>query len=227
MDGVGYRWMGGFGASALDEMERREREERMNWLEQEEISRAFGDPFPSYEPIAQPIPRRHRDAARLSSAGRKGKERDPVKEVASGGVPELGEMNEEEYTEWVRTGMYRLQHRAELEERERLRKVKEAEEREKEKAREMVGKEERIRIQRMKAEKGRAEEARRKTERERFRTRWKALEIGGEVEATHLSYADIPWQVYSGGEVGKEGIKGVGAGEGRAAGKGEGGGGEV
>ncbi len=204
--------MGGLGVSAAEELERRDREERMRWLEQEEVSRASGDPFPTYDRIPQPIPRRYRDAAGLigTSTGKGRTKRDPAREVEleGGGVPPLGEMDEEEYAEWVRAGMYRLKHRAEAEERERAQRVKEEKERAKKMAKEQVRKEEKKRIERLKAEKSLAEEEKRKKERERYRSRWiRITEVGGEVEESELRYDDVPWPVHPGHEVEKETIR--------------------
>ncbi len=202
--------MGGHGFFAAEELARREREERLSWLAQEELSRAIGDPFPSFHQTTQPIPRRFIEAASHSHTRSGRNKRAPEREVGfeGGAVPPLGEMGEEEYAEWVRAGMYRLKHRAELEERERKGREKEEKEKEREKVRERVRKEEKKRIERLKAEKSVVEEDRRRKEREIYRTRWKGIgEVDGEVEATELRYVDIPWPVYPGAELEKEGIK--------------------
>lgn len=200
--------MGSLADTALEDLARKEREERLAWLEQQELSRATGDPFPRYHHTAQPIPRRFREAAGLTY--RKERRRDPSREVELGGgtVPDMGAMGEEEYAEWVRTGMYRLKHRAEVQETERLARIKQEAEAAKVKVRERARKEEKRRIERLKAQKGEKEEGRRKKEREKYRSRWKSLaEVGGDIELTELGYHDIPWPTYSGVELDEAGIK--------------------
>ena len=116
-----------------------------------------------------------------------------MKEVEreGGRVPPLGDMEEEEYAEWVRDGMYRLRHQAEVEARERARWSREAAEKLRVRERERAGEEEAKRIKRLEARKGIAEEGRRRKERVRYRSRWLGItDVGGEIEATELAHED-------------------------------------
>ncbi|WVQ98365.1 hypothetical protein IAU59_005488 [Kwoniella sp. CBS 9459] len=186
------------------------------------------DPFSAYEDMEDVhIPKRFRDAAGMSTPGAGpshhhhyhhfssfrsvhhqsttsfGTTRIAINEVrfSGGPVPPLGSMNDEQYTSWVRDGMYRKQHRAELEEAERRRRAREEKERLKEVEREKRQREEEKKMKKLKREKGQEEEKARARERERWRERWKMLgdkegEKDKEIVEVELSFNDIPWPVY-------------------------------
>ena len=162
---------------------------------------ARGNPFAGEYDLPAPldvrIPKRHREAAGWGASGTTSTKREVGVGLDGGPAPPIGSMGEEEYAEWVRAGMYRLKHRAEVEERERLAKVKEEAERAKESARERAMKSEKKRLARLRAEKSAAVEEGKRGERERYRVRWKALgEVGGDVEESELTFGDIPWPAY-------------------------------
>ncbi|KAK8870088.1 hypothetical protein IAR55_000658 [Kwoniella newhampshirensis] len=209
--GRGGEWMGGYGRRAKEELETREWEEKLAWLAGGGSNEdPFGGVTYGYAGSMDGvhIPKRFREAAGApgpsssasSNRRKRDGDRDPAQEVdfdAGGPVPPLGAMTEEEYTAWVREGMYRRKHRAELEAAERRRKEKEEKERKKEKEREKASKEEERRLKKLKKQKGDDEERKRKEERGRWKDRWKKLgETGGEVEETELRFDDIPWPVY-------------------------------
>ncbi|WWD08281.1 hypothetical protein V865_006392 [Kwoniella europaea PYCC6329] len=202
-------WMGGYGRRAREEVEKREWEDKINWMAG---SLNVEDPFgPSWgfagfsqglEDIH--IPRRFREAAGLGLRGDPGPSssrngRRAVDEVTMNGgpAPPLGRMTEDEYSTWVREGMYRLKHRSEIEAAERKRKEKEEKERLKETEREKAQREEQKRIKRLKKQKGEDEEKKRQNERTRWRERWKNLaEKDADVVQIDMSFNDIPWPIY-------------------------------
>ncbi|OCF71029.1 hypothetical protein I204_08265 [Kwoniella mangroviensis CBS 8886] len=205
-------WMGGYGRRAREELEKREWEDKINWMAG---SLNVEDPFGSSWGFAGfshgledlHIPRRFREAAGLgsgsrgdpgpSSSSRNG--RRAVDEVTMNGgpAPPLGQMTEDEYSTWVREGMYRLKHRSELEAAERRRKDKEEKERLREIEREKAQREEQKRIKRLKKQKGEDEERKRQNERTRWRERWKSLaEKDADVIQIDMSFNDIPWPIY-------------------------------
>nr|XP_031858606.1 uncharacterized protein CI109_005986 [Kwoniella shandongensis]KAA5525678.1 hypothetical protein CI109_005986 [Kwoniella shandongensis] len=200
-------WMGGYGRRAREELERREWEEKIAWMAS---GAGAEDPFGgvsygyagSMEGIH--IPRRFRELASAAGFGvgtRLPRHRDPALEVDfdGGQIPPIGTMNEEEYTSWIREGMYRRKHRSEIEQAERRRKEKEEKERLKEVEREKLRKEEEKKMKRLKKQKGDEEERKRKEERGRWKVRWKKLgETGSEVEIEELElrFVDIPWPIY-------------------------------
>ena len=211
--GSGYAWMGGLGRSAREEVERVEEMERMAWMAHEEVHR--GNPFGGGGlggglgglgvgwGFAQPtpdthIPRRYRPLGGGGVPGT-GMRRDAVREVEleGGSVPDLGRMNEEEYAEWVRDGMYRLRHRDEVQRLERQKREKEEKERGRQAAKEKARKEEKRRMEMLKREKSHREEEKKRKERERYRARWVSMTlVGGEIEERELAFIDIPWPVY-------------------------------
>ena len=107
-------------------------------------------------------------------------------------------MDEEEYAEWVRMGMYRKTHKAELERQEKVRKERQERERIKEEARETARRVERRRMEKIRQEKGKAVEDRKRAQRDRYRSRWASIgEVGGDIEEAELTFGDIPWPVYA------------------------------
>jgi len=104
-------------------------------------------------------------------------------------------MEEEEYAEWIRDGMWRKQH-SELYQEQKRQKAAEAAR----KARERELAANTARLEAIAAE----EKRRRKQERERvykidakqcYETQWKAL-LAGEAEENSLSFRDVPWPCF-------------------------------
>ncbi|WWC68250.1 uncharacterized protein I206_102173 [Kwoniella pini CBS 10737] len=196
-------WMGGFGRRAKEELEKREWQDKLNWM-----SRGFDeDPFfngsfDDFEDIH--IPKRFREAAGLSGLAGPGpstfaSRRRAADEVdLNGGLaPPLGRMTDEEYTEWIREGMYRIKHKSEIEASERRRKEIEEKERLKEMEREKAEKEEEKKIKSLKKQKGLNEEKKRKDQRRRWVDRWKNLtERDNDIVELQLSFDDIPWPIH-------------------------------
>ena len=195
--------MGGHGRSARAELDTMEEMERMAWLAQEDMFR--GNPFASmgFPSMALPfpdlrIPLRHREAASVGAGP--SRRRDAAREVGfdGGAVPDMSGMGEEEYSEWIREGMYRLKNRDEVRRQEKIRQEKSEKERLEEQARERARNDEKKRIDRLKREKGRQEEDRRKAQRDRYRARWATVgDTGGEIEEAELAFKDIPWPIYT------------------------------
>ncbi|ORX35878.1 hypothetical protein BD324DRAFT_629364 [Kockovaella imperatae] len=195
----GYRWMGGQARAAMD---RAEEQERMAWMAQEELSRE--NPFATMDRDAVfdvHVPPRYRRSASNAGPSRR---RDATREVKfdGGPVPDMSGMDEEEYAEWVRNGMYRLRNRAELERQEKIRKERVERERIMEEAKETARRVEKRRIDKLKKEKGKAEEDKKRAQRDRYRARWDSIgDVGGEIEEAELAFADIPWPIYSSRQV--------------------------
>ncbi|WRT64473.1 uncharacterized protein IL334_001405 [Kwoniella shivajii] len=208
-DEVDGSWMGGYGRRAREELERREWEDKFNWM-----AGNPEDPFGSSYGFARHmeeinIPRRFRDVFGIGRLGGPGPGPGPGSssshrrnaaaevDILGGPVPPIGTMTDEEYTTWVREGMYRLRHRAEIEAAERIRRDKAEKERLKEVEREKANREEEKRIKRLKKQRGEDEERKKQNERARWRERWKLLgERDGDVVDIDMSFSDIPWPVY-------------------------------
>ncbi|WWC59800.1 uncharacterized protein I303_102362 [Kwoniella dejecticola CBS 10117] len=213
-------WMGGYGRRAREEVERREWQDKMIRMSRgmmdaadDPFFRGFDEMFNQMDEIH--IPKRFRDAAGWptgvggpgpsTSASTFASRRRAFDEIDSrdgrgwGHAPPLGTMTEEEYTSWIRDGMYRRKHRSEIEAAERRRKDIEEKERLKEVERERLAKEEEKRIKRLKKQKGLEEEKRQKSERMRWVQRWKSLaERDNEIVELEMSFNDIPWPIQRG-----------------------------
>jgi hypothetical protein len=220
--------MGGHGARAKEELDRREEMERTAWLAHEEVGRTEGfgwgggafaaaagfhvgggyhmryeheirfGPYniPIPPGISARIPARHRPATDSQYQNR---HRPLPAEfpIHGGHAPEMGHLNDAEYAEWIRQGMYRRKHRAETEAKERAQRKRMEEEHLAAIEKERKLKEEKKRMAQIRAEKSVATEAGFKEYRIRYRTRWKAIgEVGGEIEESELAFADVPWPVY-------------------------------
>jgi hypothetical protein len=209
------RW--GTGRALREALEAKEMAEKIAWMGQEELGRYSGGlhswntaippPTTQRHPVAQHIPRRFRDAAGMSSV-----ESPAIRVELSGGrAPALNGMDEEEYTEYVRRGMYRIKHKAEVEAAEAAARDKEEKERARDEKRRRAEKEEKRRMDKLRAEKGRKEEERLRIERERWRRRWKTLGESAsgerEFEEVQLGYKDVPWPVYGTAALAEEGIR--------------------
>ncbi|KAL1710167.1 hypothetical protein EV121DRAFT_193408, partial [Schizophyllum commune] len=104
-------------------------------------------------------------------------------------------LDEEEYAEWVRLGMYRRTHAAEYAEQERQKAAKasrKAEERARRKETRRLEKaaEEERRLRRAHKDAMRFAEA-----RERYEERWKELLAEQSTDASLLTFVDIPWPI--------------------------------
>ncbi|KAH9833468.1 uncharacterized protein C8Q71DRAFT_773611 [Rhodofomes roseus] len=109
---------------------------------------------------------------------------------------EPGMMEEEDYAEWVREGMWRRKHAAEFEEQERKKAERAAR-----KARERAIRDETKRMEREEEEgrrrRRRSKERRRAVEaREWYDARWKELLGPSAGTESSLHFADIPWPVH-------------------------------
>ena len=197
------RLMAGHGRNARAELDSIEEMEHMAWIAQEDMFR--GNPFASmgFPSMALPfpdlrIPLRHREAAGMRPGP--SRRRDAAREVGldGGAVPDMSGMGEEEYSEWIREGMYRLKNRDEVRRQEKIRQEKLEKERLMEKAKDRARKDEKRRIDQLKREKGKLEEDRRKAQRDRYGARWATVgETGGEIEEAELAFKDIPWPIYA------------------------------
>lgn len=195
--------MGGFGRRAKEALDKREWAEKVAWMAQDDFHYSSFNAAADLAEDDVHIPHRYRKAARgdvgSSSSVNNKRSRDAAAEVefSGGPVPSMSGMTDHEYTEFIRMGMYRRKHRAEIEEAEKRKRAKQEAERLKEAEREKAKKEESRRIKRLKAQAGEEEERKRKDERQRWGERWKSLaDVGGEVEASELRFDDILWPIY-------------------------------
>ncbi|WVN88606.1 uncharacterized protein L203_103817 [Cryptococcus depauperatus CBS 7841] len=229
-------WMGGYARRAREEQEEREWEEKIKWMTDEAEHDPFGDyptfgyagssagvhipsrwreaaagpPFPSFGPpfglfgrMPQTFPQFGHNLHSHYAAG-----------SFPAGVPSLGSMTEEEYTTFIREGLYAKQHASELREAERRRQKMQEREIKREKMREQRERAEaKWRYQQEKEEyerrrqRAEAREAKDRPRRAhsapagtndpaRYSARWTSLlDVGGEVEATSLKFSDIPWPI--------------------------------
>ncbi|WVR04875.1 hypothetical protein IAU60_001887 [Kwoniella sp. DSM 27419] len=227
-DGGQGEWMGGYGRRAREELDRREWLDKMAWMSHSSdnpfagqrgeyhyqasyssFSSHGGSTSISYSTYgyAGPaddvrIPQRFRESAGVAGPSTRAR-RSAVEEVEfeGGAVPPLGAMTDHEYTAWVRDGMYRRKHRAEVEASERRQRERAERDRQKEVEREKAMREEERRIKKLKRMKGEDEERKRREERDRWKSRWKSLgDKDGDVVETELSFLDIPWPVYRTGQ---------------------------
>ncbi|KAG6841412.1 hypothetical protein C0991_011306 [Blastosporella zonata] len=109
-------------------------------------------------------------------------------------------MDDEEYAEWVRAGMYRKTHADEYAEQQRKKAMK-AQRREEEKARKLETQRlEKIAEEEHRLRKLEREDRRRQRAREEYELRWTALLSTtrgdeGEVKSQELRFHDIPWPI--------------------------------
>ncbi|KAJ9101241.1 hypothetical protein QFC21_003460 [Naganishia friedmannii] len=118
--------------------------------------------------------------------------------------PNFSMMDEEEYAEAIRYGMWRRQNKDEVERLERLKKVEEEEERKRAKGKEAQEREEKKRIEVLKREKGVQETKRIQRELAEYKDKWEALRAsvttnGGESDGGKtLRMVDLPWPIFHG-----------------------------
>lgn len=143
--------------------------------------------------------------------------RNPLDEVDPYGIPipSLGHMTDNEYTNFVREGMYTRRRAEEMFAAERHRREREAREREREIEREKRERKEEKRRHRREREEYERRRARSSESSSpipishphtaphstlddpaKYFTRWDSLQTGGEVESTELRFDDIPWPVF-------------------------------
>ncbi|KAF5321133.1 hypothetical protein D9619_001681 [Psilocybe cf. subviscida] len=106
-------------------------------------------------------------------------------------------MDEEEYVEWIRAGMYRKTHAEEYAEQQRKKAAKEAR-----KAEEKARKAEASRLEKILEEERQLKKLERDSRkldyaREDYNTRWAALLAPPPVPASELKFDDIPWPIAS------------------------------
>lgn len=176
-----------------DQVDREEWEEKIAWLEAEELAK--DNPFAGWEGVGQRIPRRHQKAG---EEGKRGRDALAEVDVHGAAVPPLGEMTEEEYSSWVREGMYRRKHKEEIEAMERRRAARREEDRKREVERERREREEKRRIKKLEKMRGKAEE----DDKARMRKEWRvAVGSWDKSKAEDIGFGDVPWPVYSVGRV--------------------------
>ncbi|TFK44899.1 hypothetical protein BDQ12DRAFT_673780 [Crucibulum laeve] len=136
------------------------------------------------------------DRWRTAGGGSKGKRRAYGEEGDDLLKLDPSTMDEEEYAEWIRRGMYRKTHAEEYEEQQRkkaaaaARKAEEKERRAETKRLEKEAEEER------KIKKRERESRKWDYAREEYHLRWKALlTLSGSEDTTELLFEDIPWPI--------------------------------
>jgi hypothetical protein len=111
-------------------------------------------------------------------------------------------MDDEEYAEAIRYGMWRRQNKEEVERLERLRKLQEEEDRKKAKAKEAQEKEEKRRIEVLTRERGAQDAKRTQQELSDYRAKWEALRTtvadNDKSDSTILRLVDMPWPIFYG-----------------------------
>ncbi|KAJ9126026.1 hypothetical protein QFC24_002298 [Naganishia onofrii] len=118
--------------------------------------------------------------------------------------PNFNMLDEEEYAEAIRYGMWRRQNKDEVERLERLKKLEEEEERKKTKAKEAQEREEKKRIEVLKREKGVQEMKRIQRELAEYKDKWEALrtsvtaDTGDPHGGAMLRMVDLPWPIFHG-----------------------------
>lgn len=151
---------------------------------EEEVARLSGTEFTGQ--VRQEIPKRWKEAAKgfESNLGR--------------GAAGLKEMDEEEYAEYIREGMYRRKHAKDIAFEEDRRKAWEEAQAKKEKAREEKrAQKRRLREEKDREEAGRALDAARTTWEERW------LKV---ITQNDITSRDLPWPIYPGPEITKEAV---------------------
>lgn len=117
-------------------------------------------------------------------------------------VPDFSTMDDEEYAEAIRYGMWRRQNREEVERQERLKKAQEEEERRKAKLKEAQEREEKRRIEVLKRERGAQDTKRVQHELSEYKAKWESLRATSDKDspekATHLRLVDMPWPIFHG-----------------------------
>ncbi|KAJ9118661.1 hypothetical protein QFC22_003881 [Naganishia vaughanmartiniae] len=118
--------------------------------------------------------------------------------------PNFSMMDEEEYAEAIRYGMWRRQNKDEVERLERLKKLEEEEERKKARGKEAQEREEKKRIEVLKREKGVQETKRIQRELAEYKDKWEALRSSVMVDVDELDggitlrMVDLPWPIFHG-----------------------------
>ncbi|KAF8583826.1 hypothetical protein K439DRAFT_1653375 [Ramaria rubella] len=106
------------------------------------------------------------------------------------------EMADEEYAEWIREGMWRRTHKAEVEERERKQAERKARKEKERKAKEEAARLEREREAQRQVKREFKEGRRRREAWDYYETRWKA-HTNAEPPDIPLKFRDVPWPVFS------------------------------
>lgn len=117
-------------------------------------------------------------------------------------VPDFSTMDDEEYAEAIRYGMWRRQNKEEVERLERLKKLQEEEDRKKAKAKEAQEKEEKRRIEVLAREKGAQDAKRTQQELSDYKAKWDALRTtvakDQQSESATLRLVDMAWPIFYG-----------------------------
>ncbi|KAI5450568.1 hypothetical protein NCC49_003023 [Naganishia albida] len=134
----------------------------------------------SPSPVIQPIPKRFQP----------------------GDVPDYSTMDDEEYAEAIRYGMWRRQNKDEVERLERLNKLQEEEDRKKARAKEAQEREEKRRIEVLTRERGAQDAKRTQQELSDYKAKWETLRTtaaaDGKSEFPTLRLVDMPWPIFYG-----------------------------
>jgi hypothetical protein len=132
---------------------------------------------------------------------------DRVKRAAGWGssAPDYANMDDEEYSEAIRYGMWRRRNKDEVERQEQAAETREQEAETKARLKRMQEEEERKRVEVLKRETGKAEQRRRDREIAQYTDKWKALRAGrqkgDEPEySPAIRLLDLPWPVFIGTE---------------------------
>jgi hypothetical protein len=121
-------------------------------------------------------------------------------------TPDYANMDEEEYSEAIRYGMWRRRNKEEVERQERAAKFKREEAEIKARLKRMQEEEEKKRIEVLKRETGKAEQRRREREMVDYATKWQILRTGraepdkDPSASPPLRLVEIPWPVFLGAE---------------------------
>jgi hypothetical protein len=117
-------------------------------------------------------------------------------------VPDFAALDDEEYAEAIRYGMWRRQNREEVERLERLKKLQEEEERRKAKVKDAQEREEKRRIEVLQRERGAQDAKRIQQELSDYKAKWEALRAAADKDAldtaTRLRLVDMPWPIFHG-----------------------------
>ena len=130
-----------------------------------------------------------------------------VKRAAGWGsnTPDYADMDDEEYSEAIRYGMWRRHNKDEVERQEQAVKAKEQEAETKARLKRMQEEEERKRVEVLRRETGKVEQRRREREIAQYTDKWKALrdrrQKENETECLPVTrLLDLPWPVFVGTE---------------------------
>ncbi|SGY61218.1 BQ5605_C007g04536 [Microbotryum silenes-dioicae] len=103
-------------------------------------------------------------------------------------------MDEEEYAEYIRAGMWRIQNKEEILRRERLDKAKKAQKEKDRIEREAFQKKEKERIRKLEERTIKKDQQMEKDQREAYAAKWSKITASS--TETNLRFSDIPWPIF-------------------------------